>query len=513
MKNYFLLFLLFIFLGNAQSNNKREDSIINKLNSLKNPDEKISLTLPLLKENHSESFKAYACDFLANSYIEKGDKKTAVNYMIKAQDFASKSNDLFCKAIIASNIGDLYGRLALYSEAEEYLARAQQYTESLSIPQKRNITYRIYATLGNIYLENNQYDKAIKVHKKFLALVDTGKIYNKKNKECNNLIAFSYNAIGTAYNGKKMYDSAKLYLNKGVEASVKAPNQRYINFLHHSLAETEKNLGNYSQALNHYKIVLTFFPPVEMKSEVFENMRDLYLKLQDTKNAAIYADSARHYKQLISTQNIKGLDTAVNKIKRDKITIITEKENKISNLLYLVLIFGILLIISTFWYFFKLKKQKKLYQEYVKQLHTQHPTQTEAIIEGLSKGKQTLINTQLELDILEKLIKFENEEMFRNKDMSLPKLASHLNTNSNYLSRIINQHYNKNFNGYISELRINYITKKIIENPTYRNYKISFLAEDSGFVSHSAFSTKFKEVTGLSPSQFLLLSSSDKRMA
>lgn len=511
MKNYFILFcLLFIFLGKAQATNKKEESIINKLKSLKNPNEKISFTLPLLKEKHSDSFKAYACDFIANGYIEKGDKKTALNYMIKAQDFASKSNDLYCKAFIANNTGEVYGWLGLYSEAEEYLAKSQQYTENLSISQKRNITYKTYATLGNIYLQNNQYDKAIKVHKKFLALVDSGKLYNKNNKECNNLIAFSCNAIGTAYNGKKIFDSAKFYLDKGVEASVKAPEQKFINYLHHSLAETEKNMGNHSLALNHYKMVLGFSPPVEMKSEVFENMRDLYLKLQDTKNAGIYADSAKHYKQLISTLNKKGLDTAVNKIKNDKIKIINEKEKKVYNLQYLLLIFGVLLIISTFWYFFTLKKQKKRYQEYVKQLHSQHLTQTETIIESLSTSVQTSINTDLELDILEKLNSFENEEMFRDQDMSLSKLASHLNTNTNYLSRIINQRYNKNFNNYINELRINYITKKITENPSYRNYKISFLAEDSGFVSHSAFSTKFKEVTGISPSQFLSLSSSEK---
>jgi YesN/AraC family two-component response regulator len=310
-----------------------------------------------------------------------------------------------------------------------------------------------------------------------------------------------------------MYDSAKFYLNKGVDASLKAPNQKHLNSLYYSLAETEKNINNYSQALKYYKIALSFSPTIEMKSEVFENMRDLYLKLQDTKYAGIYADSAQHYKQLISTRNKKGLDIAVNKIKNDKIKIINEKEKKVSNLLCLLLIFGIVLIISTFWYFFKLKKQKKRYQEYVKQFQSQHSTQTEKIIENLSTHSQTSINTDLELDILEKLNTFESEEMFRDKDMSLSKLASHLNTNTNYLSRIINQRYNKNFNNYISELRINYITKKISENHSYRNYKISFLAEDSGFISHSAFSTKFKEVTGISPSQFLSFSSSEKQIS
>ena len=37
------------------------------------------------------------------------------------------------------------------------------------------------------------------------------------------------------------------------------------------------------------------------------------------------------------------------------------------------------------------------------------------------------------------------------------------------------------------------------------NYKISFLAEESGFSSHSSFATVFKAIIGMSPATFINL--------
>nr|WP_246625384.1 helix-turn-helix domain-containing protein [Edaphocola aurantiacus] len=87
--------------------------------------------------------------------------------------------------------------------------------------------------------------------------------------------------------------------------------------------------------------------------------------------------------------------------------------------------------------------------------------------------------------------------------MSLSYLATHINTNTKYLSRVINQHKQKDFNGYINELRVNYIIVQLNSDPVWRKYKISTLADEAGFSSHSKFATVFKSITGLSPSLFI----------
>jgi AraC-like DNA-binding protein len=68
---------------------------------------------------------------------------------------------------------------------------------------------------------------------------------------------------------------------------------------------------------------------------------------------------------------------------------------------------------------------------------------------------------------------------------------------------VINSSYQRDFNTYINELRINYIIDKLKTDSNYRLYKLSFLAEESGFSSHSKFSAVFKAVTRLTPTKFI----------
>lgn len=117
--------------------------------------------------------------------------------------------------------------------------------------------------------------------------------------------------------------------------------------------------------------------------------------------------------------------------------------------------------------------------------------------------KTSHILKESEEQILQALSKFESSKKFTNRDMSLGMLASQLNTNTKYLSEVINRHKGKNFNAYINELRINYITDKIRNNSNYLNYKVSYLAEECGYSSHSTFTTVFKSIVGVSPIMFV----------
>lgn len=127
----------------------------------------------------------------------------------------------------------------------------------------------------------------------------------------------------------------------------------------------------------------------------------------------------------------------------------------------------------------------------------------------LNKDKKTVqpqaISEKTEKLLLQKLQDFEKTTDYTRPDISLQSLAKKLDTNTKYLSEIINKHKQKNFNAYINELRINYITGKLKENTVYRNYKIKYLAEECGFSTHSAFAAAFKMVNGISPAHYIQL--------
>ena len=119
------------------------------------------------------------------------------------------------------------------------------------------------------------------------------------------------------------------------------------------------------------------------------------------------------------------------------------------------------------------------------------------------KLNSTTLSEKTENFLLEKLDKFEKSELYLNNKISLTTLAKKLNTNTKYLSETINTTKNKNFNAYINELRVNYIINKLKTEPIYRDYKIKYLAEISGFSSHSLFTVVFKNITTLSPNEFI----------
>lgn len=105
--------------------------------------------------------------------------------------------------------------------------------------------------------------------------------------------------------------------------------------------------------------------------------------------------------------------------------------------------------------------------------------------------------------ILKKIIRFENSDKYLRKDINLTWLSNHLNTNTKYLSEVIKIHRNKSFNNYINGLRIEYITRKLYENPVYREYKITYLAEECGYASPQVFVIAFKKEIGVTPSYFV----------
>ena len=112
------------------------------------------------------------------------------------------------------------------------------------------------------------------------------------------------------------------------------------------------------------------------------------------------------------------------------------------------------------------------------------------------------MNSSTELLILAKLNNFEDHNMFTKRGITLGNLAAEFGTNVKYLSAIIKKYKSDSFKSYINNLRINYIITKMESDIAYRRYKISYLAEITGFATASSFTKTFKEITGLPPSLY-----------
>lgn len=96
----------------------------------------------------------------------------------------------------------------------------------------------------------------------------------------------------------------------------------------------------------------------------------------------------------------------------------------------------------------------------------------------------------------------ENEKVFLQKDLTIYDVAKALNTNSNYISNILNNMLDCNFVTFINSYRIEE-AKKILVSKDYSNYTIEAISEIVGFNSKSAFNNAFKNRVGVTPSDFI----------
>jgi AraC-like DNA-binding protein len=113
------------------------------------------------------------------------------------------------------------------------------------------------------------------------------------------------------------------------------------------------------------------------------------------------------------------------------------------------------------------------------------------------------LKREAELEIVERLERFENTKQYLEKDMQQATLARLLETNTKYLVEIINKHRGKGTLEYINDLKIEHIIHLLKTDKKYRNYINPALAEEAGFGSALSFTRAFNQRTGVSPTEFI----------
>ncbi|WP_400071511.1 helix-turn-helix domain-containing protein [Zobellia russellii] len=106
-------------------------------------------------------------------------------------------------------------------------------------------------------------------------------------------------------------------------------------------------------------------------------------------------------------------------------------------------------------------------------------------------------------ELLDKLDKLKDSGYFLRQDSSLYNTAKKLKTNTSYLSSVINNTMDTNFNRFVNDIRMDYIILELKNNKRMRSYSVKGIAEEIGYKSADSFSKYFKESTGLTPSAYV----------
>lgn len=123
-------------------------------------------------------------------------------------------------------------------------------------------------------------------------------------------------------------------------------------------------------------------------------------------------------------------------------------------------------------------------------------------IKSDQKTAEVLISKVTEDRLIEQFKKVQASRFFLKRGVSMQDLAHLLGTNQRYVSYILNRYVGLDFNSYIQQARIEYLINCVEKDPDLLNVKFSVLAEKAGFPSMSKFSSVFKSVKGIPPSEY-----------
>jgi len=128
---------------------------------------------------------------------------------------------------------------------------------------------------------------------------------------------------------------------------------------------------------------------------------------------------------------------------------------------------------------------------------------TERTDEQKKKYSKSKLTDDKKDELFEQIFKLmQEEELYKESDLSIQNLANRLNSNTSYISQIINENYQTNFRNFINEFRVKEATKMLADKQ-YRNLTIEAIAKTTGFNSISPFNIAFKSIQGITPSYFL----------
>jgi AraC-like DNA-binding protein len=308
---------------------------------------------------------------------------------------------------------------------------------------------------------------------------------------------------------RKEYTEAVKYYKQTLELSESLGHKKRVYQLQFRLAECYYFMGDYMKAkelfdqlssvdLKRYKL---------LKNSVSINYyyAQIYAKLGDVEKTLEYSkkfntQTEEFYKNVSENRVDVFTQNELNEKKRilgENKQMLNDLKKKEQTNHYLTIFLSGIFLFSVALLFYMRYQRKRFRQKIA------------ALIQNIESGKNQKNISAVKVKetkakkLLHKLQKIEDQELFLNKNYSLNMVAKKIDSNSSYVSQIINTYWNKSFVEYTNELRINYILKKLKEDTTYQKFTLLAIAESIGYKSLSSFNKHFKNVSGVTPKQYL----------
>lgn len=539
---FYLLFIFFSFLGataqkpaNLKTSNLTQKEIDKKLDSITKSSKQrqkqnlseIDLLIALKKRSEEINYDdgiLTSGSYLMSAYdnLNKNKEITGLGDELKKTIAKYKEDPTGIISSILRRNAVALGYLGLDDESRKDLNLALKYSESIKNSDAR------YFQQGSIYenitmafsnMPNNDKKNRDSIVYFLNKSLEATKKIKDANKKYHNLkpesIGFTYVRLGIFYLEQAsvkgslekaeeyLLESYKIYENKNYKLSSynKTVMLNQMSWLYMEKKEYEKSIEFANKALELEK---KFKNPTN-RVESFEFLATCYPAIGEKEKAKLYMSKYTVLKDSLNMSLRNDTNAVLKKIVKSTDSKYEEKSRKqLIAAGALILIAGSAAIIL--WRRNN-KKLRKSYELMIEKLKNETGSQK---IESTTTNRN-VISSDTEKRILDQLEIFESSEEFLKHNLTISLLSTQLSTNSKYLSEIIKNYKSHSFSNYINHLRINYIVHKLYNEPKYRGYKTSHLAEICGYASPQVFFAAFKKINGVTPVYFIQKLNEDEK--
>lgn len=446
--------------------------------------------MELARKEGNDSIYLFCTVSIGNIYDAFGDHKSSLAYYLKGYEAVKKTGMTNFKANFLTNIVTEYARLGNAKEAKKYFALCEK------LPQNEFSDYQKYFFIYNrarVFAVEGRYAEAIDEHRRAMRF------------------AQNHN-MGPMLQLYQKSEIGNIYTNWG------KPKEAIV--MGRECVHDAKKTGSGEMLVNAYKMLADAFR-LENKPDSVEKYRKLYFLLND---------SVYNTKQFYEAQSI--LNDYEEREQQYQISLLNQRILMQKYVTVSIIAFLLLVLIFSYVLYKKNRNLTKtqrllidrnkdmerreqqnrtLLKQYLEQIdkntHGNEKQNEEKREEKRDEELENNCSSQHSDDIDKHLLSLINDAMndtsvISNPDFSLQMLAEMVESNMSYVSRIINNSYQKNFKTLLNERRIQEACHKLTDRQHYGSYTMQVIYEEVGYKSASSFIRAFKRIYNMTPSEY-----------
>lgn len=497
------------------------------------------------KHTDDKTLQASALTLLGEANRVLGKLDMSLDYQLAAEKMVAELDEPRLKINVYNGLGNIYSDLGMYDKVLPSYFKAIKIAENndfgeISLNLKNNLIYfktkigaydealeivnKIQAVIRETQAESYRNDmmKTMVLDKMHQpdSVIFYGKRALKRAEELNDIFSQAgiLDFIGSAYAEKNQFDNAFKALNKADVMGVELGNASAFLPTRYRLAVVHYYLKNYDEviAILENSIEITERDNLNYinNDANYKLISKAYKEKGDYEKAHYYFEKYIQKLDFNSDQN-HIIDAGFNEKKiadfRNELQQLKSVKNTRERYFWLMGSLAVLVILGLVFRLFHSARKRKQNEILFNQLHEKLGTlktkEITSVVDTMDAevGNVTVpeISNEVIQQILDGLKKLESQDYFLRQDCNAYNVSKKIKTNTSYLSKVVNAHYQKNFNTYINDLRINYAIVRLEDDKQFRSFSIQSIAEELGYKSADSFSKYFKQNTGLNPSFYI----------